>query len=549
MSNSYKYDESGLASSYLALSVAAPIALYFTYKTVASGAYRRIRCHCEGCRSRRPRGHMLRGVAVALLWVLLAYLVRNILNIKAENNKGFDPLSILGIEADTDPSSVSKRFKRLYAKYTQKKKMPELREEYEQKIKDLSRAYNTVKDRKVFERWLNFDSKTGEIMAIPEVVVRQGAIAFAIYCLILGIALPKWAYTKWRSIRDTNRVGVSFKSMEIFYDRLDREYNRQTNQEELIGQLIALLCKSEEFRDRLWKSNTEGIRARIEQNFAYPINESKNGGTGYLVLMDHLFRLGQASEGDTEYVQRTSLLLLQGIRAVADAKKYANVVKACLVLEAMVVQAVFDPKYFMLQVPFVRFEDLFLQGEREARIEPTEDSLRSVMQGRELDSALAVLKHIPRIEVAQFSASYINTGVETEEDDVREEDETDLVTRTDARGRSESTTFLLPKDSVAVIKLSLRKLPNNSVLGGDTGLAVHAPYLRTNVYVRWSVMLTINDAIHDKVVVLDDFAESKDLEFRINTAASACSRECRVFVGCGEYLSSNLERSIIIRTE
>jgi translocation protein SEC63 len=549
MSNSYKYDESGLASSYLALSIMAPITLYCTYKAVAFGRHRGIRCFCKGCKGKKLRAHVVRKIAVALLWVLLAYLVRNILNIKTESNQGFDPLTILGIEADADANSISRRFKKLYARYTQRKKRPELREEYEEKIKELSRAYNTVKDRKMFERWLNFDSKTGEIMAIPEVVIRQGAVAFIIYCLVLGIVLPKWAYSKWRNIRDNNKAGVSFRSMETFYDRLGKEYDQQESQEELTDQLIMLLCRSEEFSSHPWKSNVEGLKAKIEQNFAHPVNEAKSTNKGYLVLMDHLFRLGQADAEDVDYAQRVSLLLLQGIKAIAEAKKYASVTKALLVLEAMIVQAVFNPKYFMLQIPSIGFEDLFLQEENGVKIEPTEDSLRGVLQGRELDSALAVLKHIPRIEVAQFSASYVNTGIDTEEDDVREEGEADLVTRTDTKGKSDSTVYLLPKETVATIRVCLKKLPNNSILGGTTGLIAHAPYLKTNVYPKWSVMLTVGDVIHDKVVVLEDFPDARDLEFKLNTSSSSCSRECRIYVGCGEYLNNNLERSIVIKTE
>lgn len=540
MSYSYEYDESGLASSYLALSMVVPAAMYCTYVLVARKAVHRVRCSCAGCMGRmvdRMRG---RKVLAAVLWMVVAYLVHNVRTLKIESRKGFDPLEVLGIEQNTEMREIKKRLRMLLMKYNVSKVRGDMRKEYEEKQKEINRAYGLVSSKEKYESWLNTGSKMGEIVAIPNVVVQNGAAAFLIYAVLLGVFLPRWAYRRWKAMREKNRVGVVFRTMEIFYEKMDAKMNGVRCAVEGTGNLMALMCRSVEFAGRAWRSNVDGLKVRIENSFACPLRDLGEDGRGYLVLMDHLFRMRQADADDASFVQRMSLVLIEGMRAIALAKKYGNVARHLVVLEAMVVQAVFDPKFFMLQIPFVGFEDLFVRREKMA----PKEYLDAVLRGDELESARAVCRLVPQVEICEFSAAVINTGREEDSDDVQEADENDVIVKTsvDKTRRSEGAVYAVPERSVATIRVVLRKTR------GEEGV-VHAPYIQDELSVKWTVMLTIDDMICAKTQVLQDFAGEAVVKFTVDTEGLKKMSECRVFAGCGEYLDTSAEKSIVIKVE
>lgn len=556
MSYSYEYDESGFASSYLALSILAPIALYYTYSMITRRFIKRIECSCPGCQRKNPDGQGKSKIAAMALWIVISYLVYNVRTLKVENKKGFNPLEILGIEHNTGIKDIKKRLRVLLMKYNVNKVAPGLKAQYAEKQKLVNKAYGLVSNKEKYESWLNNESKAGEIVAIPKVIVQKGILAFLVYSMVLGVLLPRWAYGKWRGVRDKNRVGVSFKTMEMFYSRIDDNMNQRKCFLEASIKLISLMSRSVEFRDHAWKSNVEGLKIKIESNFAFPLKDFGEVNKGYLVLMDHLFRIHQVEPSDAEYVQKVSILLIEGMKAIAFAKRYGNLVKQLVVLEAMIVQAVFDPRYFMLQIPFVEFEDLFMQEKRNRREAPGEDYLTSTLGGVKLKSAMAIYSHIPRVEITEFSASVINTGQEMDGDDVQDLDEDDVIVKTQAsetndKGKkAEQTSYLVPEKSMVTVTVTLKKTyARPDLVRKDARLAVHAPYINGTLLTKWIVMLTMDDKICAKTQFLDDFEENTMARFNVEASGLKKTSECRVFVGCGEYLNVNVEKSMILKVE
>ncbi|AFM98453.1 preprotein translocase subunit Sec63 [Encephalitozoon hellem ATCC 50504] len=551
MAYDYEYDESGLASSYLLLSMLVPVALYMTYDLVDSSPIRRVRCSCSGCKNKDVNRKTKRKVFTTIIWIVISYLISNIRTLKIEYNKGFDPLEVLGIDEGTGEKEIKKRLRRLLMKYNLSKAPEDLRKEYEEKQKIINKAYGLVSDKKRYEAWLNSESKTGEIVAIPKIVIKRGMYAFALYSLLLGVFLPRWAYRKWREIRDLNRVGVNFRTMEMFYEKIDAGVNQTKCPSEAVTKLIMIMMRSVEFSEYRWKSDVEGLRGKIESGFAFPLKDCGKESKGYLVLMDHLFRIGQAERSDVEYVQRASLRLVEGMKAIGIAKRYGNVVKSLVILESMIIQAVFDMKYSMLQIPFVRFEDIFIQENCKEKIS-AEGYIGTALSGEKRESALNVCNSIPLVRIAEFSASVIETGVVKDEEDDEPSSSENLVTKNDseekAKSAREQAVYVIPGGSIATINVVLDR--ECKVDGCGKGeMIVHAPFMRESFFVKWIVMLTVDNVIYGKIKVIDDFEKRTSIRFSVDVGEVRKMCECKVFVGCGEYMNRNVEKSIVIKVE
>ncbi|KAM0671604.1 subunit Sec63 of preprotein translocase [Ordospora colligata] len=554
MSYDYEYDESGLASSYLMLSVLAPVALFLSFGLVGRKNVRRVWCRCAGCREKVEKRNGLKKVTVVVLWIVVAYLAKNVKTLRMEKKNGFNPLDVLGITEESSAREIKKRLRVLLVKYNPGNAVEEVKKEYEEKMKDVNRAYGLMMNKKKYEAWLNNDSKIGEIVAIPGMIVRNGVYTFVLYCIALGVFVPRWAYRKWREMRDMNRLGVSFVTMEKFFERIDEKMNEMKGLESVYA-LIGVMGESEEFARHEWKSEISELKTKIENEYGFPMKEMMDDNKGCLVLIDHLFRTGMARKEETEYVQRMSLRLIEGMRVIALAKRYGNVMKNLVVLEGMVVQAVFDPRFWLLQVPFVRFELLFIWEKRGNEKRRSEEYLRMHLSGEHYDSAVMVNKEIPSVEVSEFSASVINTGKEGDGEDVALEDSDDVVMRRESVEESmksvkrDQNVYVVSDGSLVTVMVKLSKV--SSFRGGSDGrkMVVHAPYIKEQLFCRWMVMLTIDGRVYGKIEMVDDFEGNRRVKFNIGTEDLRKVNECKVFVGCGEYLNRNVEKSIVIKVE
>lgn len=74
------YDDSGLVSSYLLLTITLPLTAYQFYRTWY--ACRSFGCRCKNCKSSRQKHPYNRILVTALLILFLSYLLHNIFTIK-----------------------------------------------------------------------------------------------------------------------------------------------------------------------------------------------------------------------------------------------------------------------------------------------------------------------------------------------------------------------------------------------------------------------------------------------------------------------------------
>ncbi|EQB62125.1 preprotein translocase subunit sec63 [Vairimorpha apis BRL 01] len=351
-SYSYEYDESGLTSSYLALSFIIPITLYFTYSLFSLKKIKRINCNCQHCKNLPSSYKYKRLFFTSFLWFILSYFVYNVRTIKMESKKAFNPLEILQVDANIKAKDLKKILMKLLKKYNTKKVSDEKKEEYEKKKIEINKAYDIIKNKDKFNSWLNTESKVGEIMAIPDAVLKNSSLSFIFYCLILGMCLPNFAYFKWKNMKNKNVHGVDFDTMELSqYDFKNLEY----------------------------------VKDIVEHEYA---------------IINHLFRLNKLNKKDHKYLISICFKLIDSMKYVAISKGYIDTLKNLFKLQAMFTQGIFDEEYYMLQFPYVEFKKIFLLKMQNEKIN--------------LDN-LIVNEHQRAIAENEFIAVVKNTGNEEED--------------------------------------------------------------------------------------------------------------------------------------
>lgn len=500
MSYSYEYDESGLASSYLALSFLIPVTLVYTYKVVTERKPRLLKCSC--CR-RSTRWSIFPKFMLFMLFGFVAYFVNNIRTIKLEVKKDFDPLEVLGVSLDASKKVIKRKMQTLLMKYAVSKAPEGKKEEYEKKCMDISKAYVIMKNKDSFNSWLNTESKSGEIMAIPDVIMKNALVAFLVYCIILGVALPLYAFRKWKMMRFKNRLGVEFKSMEEFLKYFNEELRRSGS---VVRSLQWILSQSVEFQS----VSCDGLgvlRDLVGTEYGYPLPDPKYVNDGFFVLCDILFRTGQASREKRMFILEKSLLLVDSMKYIAFTKGYVEVLKGIYTLQAMIVQGVFDEEFYLLQYPSVGFRDIYLKKGKTPEL------------------------NIPKVKIEEFVASVKCTGISQEDASDVEEEEEEIVQK------ENKAVFNIPKGSLVTVKISLSTT--------NSGYAVHSHCVEEPLDHSWTAFISLDNVLHKKMVKITE--EKKEIEFEFNTHDRKRSTEIKLYVLDGFYLKNNLEETITIK--
>ncbi|KAF9763164.1 Protein translocation protein SEC63 [Nosema granulosis] len=507
MSYSYEYDESGLASSYLAVSFLIPATIVFTYLEATKKQKKVLEC---GSCTKKTQSRMVPRFMLFMLYALLAYFVNNIRTIKMDIKKGFDPLEVLGVSLDASKKTIKKKMQKLLMKYAASKAPEGKKEEYEKKSVDISKAYVIMKNKEDFNSWLNTESKSGEIMAIPDVVMKNALVAFLVYCAILGALLPFYAFRKWKTMRNRNRLGVCFKSVEEILKYFEGDLKKKN-----VQSMMWVISQSEEYKG-IQNVDCNLLREVIGAEYGYPLPDPKTVNNGFFVLCDILFRTNLTPEADRKFIQEKSLGLIECMKNIALVKGQPEVLRNLFTLQAMIVQRVFDEEYFLLQFPTVNFRDLFILKIKKGRIEDcAEDKLR---------------KSLPRIKVEEFVASVKPTGISSE-------DASDVEDVESLEDNSNADYFSIPKDSLVTVRVRL------STTNSD--LCVHSHYLDSPLEHSWVAFITIDNILHKKMIKIDE--KSKEINFEFESFGKKKTSEIKLYLQDGYYLKNNQEASILIK--
>lgn len=574
MSYSYEYDKSGLASSYLALSFLVPITLVYIYFCFTRKSSKSLKC--STCPSKKSTPFFSFFMLFMLL-CLVSFFINNIRTIKMEIKKDFDPLEILGVSLNATPKQIKRKMQNLLMKYSVQKAPEDKKKEYEKICMNISKAYVIMKNKESFNSWLNTESKSGEIMAIPEIIMENAFTAFLIYCVILGVALPFYAFKKWKSMKNKNRLGVNFKSMEEIIGYFNEDLRKKGNVKNLIWILSRSvefnLHKSDEdfkdegssFKDKginkdsssttlsstsLTSSSTlntsipspsssssalfKSIKDKVGEDYGYPLPDPKTVPDGLYIFYDFLFRTGLSSPLEKKKIVKFSLSLVECMKLIAFNRGYIDLLKEIFTLQSMIVQAVFDEEYYFLQYPFVNFKDLFILKIKKGGKIPGE-ALKCLLENSKLKEAEKLRESIPKIVIDEFVATVKKTRL-IEEEGNEEDEVSDIKEDNDEEINNDNGVHIIPKGSLVTIKA--RFTTTNNLLN------VHTHFIDTPLEHSWTAFISIDNILHKKFIKI---SKSQEISFEFEAPGNRKSSEVQLYLLDGFYLKNNLEESILIK--
>ncbi|EQB61811.1 preprotein translocase subunit sec63 [Vairimorpha apis BRL 01] len=445
-----------------------------------------------------------------------------------ESKKAFNPLEILQVDANIKAKDLKKILMKLLKKYNTKKVSDEKKEEYEKKKIEINKAYDIIKNKDKFNSWLNTESKVGEIMAIPDAVLKNSSLSFIFYCLILGMCLPNFAYFKWKNMKNKNVHGVDFDTMEVFMNFFNEDL-RKKNNFVLIRSLIYLLSQSKELSQYDFK-NLEYVKDIVEHEYGFPLPDLKNINLGYLAIINHLFRLNKLNKKDHKYLISICFKLIDSMKYVAISKGYIDTLKNLFKLQAMFTQGIFDEEYYMLQFPYVEFKKIFLLKMQNEKINL--DNL--IVNEHQRAIAENVKNKMPKIKVEEFIAVVKNTGNEEEDSN-----DHDFILQTERSPKSNNAIYKIEKDSKVTIKVVISTTNNN--------LCVHSNVMNESIYNSWTAFITIDGYLNKDFVIISNENKKKEFyfDFYLSSKKNVC--EVRLWILNGQYLCNDVDESIVLK--
>jgi translocation protein SEC63 len=546
----HKYDESGLPSSFLLLTLALPFALYQSYKLFSLS--KKSSCTCSSCKvNPRPKSYYPH-ILSALSWAIVAYAANNIRTIKyVSSTQFFNPFTILEVDETSSLAQIKKKYKTLLRPLSRKAKIPKYKEAATEMIKDINKAFEILKDPESYRNWIKTDTKKESAIAIPAFILKFSLPSFIIYIICLSVAIPWVIYKKYRAYKNQSSLGFSFKSSESFLDQIDSF--SENDQDILFMQLIVFISRLSEFNQRAWKNtlNTnEGIQLKAEGLNVSNIKEKcsvkksieaiygtpvVSDDEAYLHILDYLYRTNKGHPQDRDFIRSTIIALIEGFLRIALLKNKSKLYEFLMVFEKMINQCVFCQDYYLLQYPNVTMSDIVeyrqnkLKGSSAKSTSGNSVSLKkglgsdieflsALVPESRLKETLKILHSIPVIEIKNLRA-YTST----------EENESDV--------QKEGDIFKIERNATPTIQFTLEKKNFSEY--------VHNPYSALEIKNKWRIYHRINGILHDQIINIDDFEGSKDIKFTIPSGDKR--DELRIFAVQNGYFNSDSESSIIIR--
>lgn len=487
MSRKYFYDDSGLPTSYLLLSIFLPLAVTLSYKYI----YRKkeYSCKCINClKHKKSKESKFKVVLLAVLWTVVSLLIKNVLTIQ-HKGKGYNPYTVLGVEPECTKVQLKSSFRKLALKNDPHRFQGEERKEAEIRLREIVKAYNLINEG------IKIDTEASvEYIAIPDFMVTKGNFLLFLYFLFLGILLPRFAYQKYKSTNLKNRFDVNYKTTDSFYKMMINKENKKLNDtfiknESFIRWLIQFITSSSDLEDHKYKKSIN-IKSLVEETFGYPLKE---GSTAYFVLMDHLFRTEQADFSDLQFVQNKSLQIIQSLKEIAVQKENDLLLERLFTLERMIIQAVFDEEYCDMQKGDT-FEEIFRRRKMKERKVEREFDFPQL----KVKDIKAYVERTILLEDQAEQQNLLKQSVENQSNDDPKEMNDTLKKVTEKINDSVNSTvnitdkpnsFVLPCDSKITISFQTEMIGPKMI---------HAPFLKEDILTNWCVFLMVDNKLHDE---------------------------------------------------
>lgn len=520
----YDYDDDGVASSYLMLTLAIPA---FVWMAVRQWRARvRSVCGCPACRA-SPRRHARSGlIATALLLGLVAFLVRNVLTLRpARLVGGFDPWAVLRIPEGSPVSKIKKAFKKAMVRMQRAQKKTGGKKAGEAAMMDVNKAFKILESPEAYENWMQEKAERKTVMAIPSILLRFRGSSIGVYVLVLGVLVPFLTARRYRSLRTKAVTGASFKAVEEFYATID---GFSSNEAALLQQLLVFMARTDELSGIRWVKNvSETIKSHVEQNYAFPPVAADQA---YLHLLDHLTRGGACSPEERSLIVRASCALIDAFALVAAGRARTQLVFTLLSLRKGFVQAALPPLHFMLQLPGVTAAAInsapaAFRKERLCSLEKTSEFIESAGIGEARKWAETLVRSFPRVTIEKLAAFTHDTA-----------DANSDLSRPVARAiNTTNGVHRLTRGVVAKIAFTL--VPSGAA-------TAHAPYAGAHLPASWHILHAIGNEVQPSILTAahDEIAR----EFIIELPYREITAPIHVYVISREHFTVDAQASITV---
>ncbi|VEN45397.1 unnamed protein product, partial [Callosobruchus maculatus] len=446
MGQKFQYDESGGTFFYFLLSFLALILIpatfyYWPKKKKKDPEEDGKACTCPGCL--RKREYMKREdpwkqtrqffvkLTIVSGWLLLIFLAYKVSQFDYEM-ANFDPYEILGISTGSSQAEIKKAYRKLSLILH-----PDKDTGNEKEFMKLTKAYQALTDEEARKNWEKYGNPDGPGamsfgIALPSwIVEKENSVwVLGLYALVFMVALPIVVGTWWyRSIKFTGDQVLLDTTQLYFYF-----FNKTTNM--ALKRVIMILAASLEF-DK--KRNSE-IVERETDNYEIPLlikqlpnlgEKNKERPLCYLysikaraIIHAHLSRMPlnpNTLELDRQYIIRkcpyliyeqvscvNQLIMLAYARRIMKLPTLQTI-ENCMKLCPMIVQAMWEFKSPLLQLPYIGDDNLKFFNSKKRQIKTLEqfaqlkaDDRRNLLRDLgddEYENIMKVLARMPLVDM------------------------------------------------------------------------------------------------------------------------------------------------------
>lgn len=420
----FQYDESGGTFFYFLLSFSAllqiPVTYYFWPRCPKQDPDQEAKeCQCDGCKRKKiilrqnkpwkETKALFEKFLIILGWVVLIFLTYKVSQFDYEM-ANFDPFEILGVTSSASQNDIKKAYRKLSLILH-----PDKETGNEKAFMKLTKAFQALTDDEARKNWEKYGNPDGPGamsfgIALPSWIVEKENSVWVLgfYSLVFMFVLPTVVGMWWyKSIRYTGDQ-VLLATTELYYVSFIQCPSMS------LKKVIMILAASSEFNK---KRNAEIVERYTDSEEVYslikqlPDLEAKNKTLCDLypikakaLIHAHLARIPlnpETLEKDKQYIVKKCPYLIQEmvtcvnrVILLAYAKKVPHLptiktVENCMKLCAMIVQALWEHKSPMLQLPHITEDNLkcFL---------PKKHQIKSLQQFAQLkgEERRLILKHL-----------------------------------------------------------------------------------------------------------------------------------------------------------
>lgn len=567
MSNEYEYDTSGLSSSLLIVTVSIPVLIAACPFVFARREEKTFPCDCANCKDPAGLRKKRRGGARVYEYLFFATILLLLVPLKTvifksyEREGAFDPYEILGVSRMAKKPEIADMYRTMVRKAKMQRGDKELQKK---RLQELILAQKTLLDDKLRETWEAFgdtSKKRTQTIAIPQWAMSRNmsGVLLALYVLLLGLALPKIVSHYWRRTSLRSRLGVSYQTMELFYDVM-RHDSRKAPSLHQMAHLLAM--QKYESGARTWKTSAESLeqaRKEIEGAFAIPVDAPdavRRGPEGssyhaYVLIMAQLSISSKKVRSlvdvdDLRFVQDKTVMMAAALRRMARALDNRGILTSAMQFERCFIQGVPNPSYWRMQYPGVSFEDLFVKEYANANANASantnaKEDLAGWGQKKEEDvqkkQRLMIDESMFKLRVLSSDLYVPGRGVLRDHDSVSLGE--DLIVRV-VLAKEDKEAAPAPKEGPPLAQASEHRsaehgltlddinfneenefepaaLENEDVFikGEQAAAEAHAPFMATPQKYRWASYLFVNEHALLETKEFSDFKGNLSLFYKI----------------------------------